>query len=245
MFNHHHAVAAIDQAMQHANEFVHIGHVQTDGGFVQHIQGVRRFVATACDIVTHFAEFGHQLDALCFTPTECGRWLAQSEITQAHIFEQLQGVRDVGHGGEKFNRFIDFHLQHIANAFATPTHRQCFGVEARAVTAFTQHFHIGQKAHLDGAQTLAFAGVAATFTGVEAETPCTITTRFGFERFSKQFANGVPKTNVGGRATAGCFADGCLVHFEHTVNGLITVNTVATHPCRVLAVIVRFAPCLG
>jgi len=57
-------VAGIDQAVQHLDEFFYIGHVQAHGGFVQHIQGVRRLVATLANVVTHFGELGHQLDAL-------------------------------------------------------------------------------------------------------------------------------------------------------------------------------------
>ena len=72
VFDDHHAVATINQTVQHPNQFVHIGHVQAHRGFVQYIQGVRCFVATACHIVTHLAEFGHQFDALCFTTAERG-----------------------------------------------------------------------------------------------------------------------------------------------------------------------------
>ena len=71
MLYDHHAVPAIDQTMQHANQFVHISHVQPNGGFVQYIQGVRGFVATARDVITHFAELGDQLDALRFAATQC------------------------------------------------------------------------------------------------------------------------------------------------------------------------------
>jgi hypothetical protein len=72
MLDHHHAVAAIDQAMQHANELVHVGHVQAHSGLVQHIQGMQCFVATARHVVAHLTELSHQLDALRFTTTECG-----------------------------------------------------------------------------------------------------------------------------------------------------------------------------
>jgi hypothetical protein len=45
VLDHHHAVAAVDQAVQHADELVHVGHVQAHGGLVQHVQGVRRLLA--------------------------------------------------------------------------------------------------------------------------------------------------------------------------------------------------------
>ena len=130
---------------------------------------------------------------------------------------------DVGHGGKKLNRLIDLHLQHIANAFTAPADRQRFGVEACAMTAFTQHLHIGQEAHFNGSQALPFAGVTTAFAGVKAESARTVSARFGFKCFGKQFANGVPKTNISGGTTAWRFANRGLVHFEHAVNGLVTV----------------------
>jgi hypothetical protein len=44
VFDHHHAVAAVHQAVQHADELFHVGHVQAHGGLVQHVQRVRRAV---------------------------------------------------------------------------------------------------------------------------------------------------------------------------------------------------------
>jgi DHA1 family inner membrane transport protein len=63
VLDHHHAVAAVHQAVQHADELVHVGHVQAHGGLVQHIQRVRRLLA-APDVVAHLGQLGHQLDAL-------------------------------------------------------------------------------------------------------------------------------------------------------------------------------------
>jgi hypothetical protein len=46
------------------DELLHVGHVQAHGRLVEHVERVRRAVATAGDVVAHLAEFGHQLDAL-------------------------------------------------------------------------------------------------------------------------------------------------------------------------------------
>ena len=54
VFNHHHAVTAIDQPVQDTNEFFNVGHVQAYGGFVQHVQCVWCFLASAGDVVAHF-----------------------------------------------------------------------------------------------------------------------------------------------------------------------------------------------
>jgi hypothetical protein len=64
VLDHHHAVAAVDQAVQHADQPFHVGHVQAHGGLVQHVQRVRRLLAAARHVVAHLAQLGHQLDAL-------------------------------------------------------------------------------------------------------------------------------------------------------------------------------------
>jgi sulfoxide reductase heme-binding subunit YedZ len=43
VFDHDHAVAAVHQPVQHADQLLHVGHVQAHGGLVQHVQRVRRF----------------------------------------------------------------------------------------------------------------------------------------------------------------------------------------------------------
>ena len=83
--------------------------------------------------------------------------MPEREVTQADIFEQLHRMADVGQGGEELDRFIDLHVQHIANVFAASGDSQRLGVKARATAGFAQYFHVRQKAHGDGANALAFA----------------------------------------------------------------------------------------
>ena len=72
VFDDDDAVAGIDQAVQHADEFFHVLHVQAYGGFVQHVEGVGRFAAAFADVVARFGEFGHELDALGFATVQGG-----------------------------------------------------------------------------------------------------------------------------------------------------------------------------
>ena len=134
VLDHHHAVAAVDEAVQHVDELFNVRHVQTHRRFVQHIQGVRRYLATAGDVVAHLAQFRHRLGALRLATAERGLRLAQRQITQPHVLEQLQRVADVGHGGEEVHRFVHLHLQYVANAFTAPSDGQRLGVEAGTVT---------------------------------------------------------------------------------------------------------------
>jgi hypothetical protein len=72
VFDDDHAVAAIHQPVQHADQLFHVGHVQAHGRLVQHVQRVRRLAAAAGDVVAHLAQFGDQLDALRLAAAERG-----------------------------------------------------------------------------------------------------------------------------------------------------------------------------
>src|SRR5690554_5181658 len=83
-----------------------------------------------------------------------------------------------------------------------------------------QHFDVRQEAHFDGAQALAFADRAAALARVEREARGSPSAYARITRVGKQLAHVIPETHIGGRAGAGRLADGCLVHFEHTVDML-------------------------
>ena len=70
VLDHDHAVATIDQAMLDLDQLFNVGHVQAHRGFVEHVERVRRLHASACDVISHLAQFGHELDALCFTAAQ-------------------------------------------------------------------------------------------------------------------------------------------------------------------------------
>jgi hypothetical protein len=65
VLDHDHAVAAVDQAVQDADQALDVGHVQADRRLVEHVQRVRRLLTAPRHVVTHLAQLGHQLDALC------------------------------------------------------------------------------------------------------------------------------------------------------------------------------------
>ena len=245
VLDHKHAVAAIDEAVQHANELFDVAHVQAHGGFVQHVQRVRGFLAAFADIVFHFGEFGHQLDALRLAAAERGGWLAEGQVTESHVLEQLQRMGDGRHAGEEFDRFIHLHLQHIANGLAAPGDGECLRVEAGAVADLARHLDVGQEIHSDGAHALPFACGAAAFASVEAEAPRAEAARLGLECFGKQFTHGVPEADVGGRTAARRFADGGLVHFQHPVDRFIPADAGAAAPRRALASGIGVSPGFG
>ncbi len=97
-----------------------VGHVQAHRRLVEHVERVRRLVAAPRDVVAHLAELGHQLDALRLAARQRRRRLAQRQVAEPDVPQQLQRMADVGHRGEERDRFVDLHLQHVADALAAP-----------------------------------------------------------------------------------------------------------------------------
>ena len=85
MLDHDHAVAAVNQAVQHLDQFLDVGHVQADRRLVEHVERVRRLHAAPRDVVAHLAQLGHELDALGLAAAQCGRGLPQRQVTEAHV----------------------------------------------------------------------------------------------------------------------------------------------------------------
>mmetsp|Transcript_21568 Transcript_21568/g.83913 ORF Transcript_21568/g.83913 Transcript_21568/m.83913 type:complete len:326 (+) Transcript_21568:1061-2038(+) len=137
---------------------------------------------------------------------------------------------DGRHGREELDRLVHLHLQHVTDALAAPAHAQGLGVEALAVALVAGHLHIGQEAHLDGLHALALAARAAALAGVEAEAARRIAPRLALQRLGKEFADGVPEADVGGRAGARRLADGGLVDLQHAVDLGMAFDAVATRP---------------
>ncbi|MNT23235.1 hypothetical protein D3C72_1586470 [compost metagenome] len=186
--------------MQHADQPRHVGHVQANGRLVQHVQRMRRLLATARDVVAHLAQLGDQLDALRFAAGQRRRRLAQRQVAQPDILHQLQRVRNIGHRCKKFHCLIDLHGQHVADVLAAPGDRERLGIEALAVADVAWHLHVRQKAHADGAHALPFACGAAAIAGVERKARRGIAARTRLQRIGEEPSDRVPHADICGRA---------------------------------------------
>src|SRR2546425_5793425 len=214
-----HRVPRVDQAVQHVDQLLDIGHVQADGGLVQHVQGLRK---------TRLRELAHQLDALRLAARKRRALLAEREIAQADVLQQLETALDRRMRGEEFERLVDVHRQHLADALAAQLDRQRIGVEARAAAGFARYAHVREEGHRDLLQALAFALLAATAARVEREAARGPAAHPGFRRIRKQPAYLVPEPYVGRRAGARRLADRRLVHLEHALDVLLTFHRFAT-----------------
>ena len=99
----HDGGAVLDELLQHADERFHVERVQPDGGLVEDEEGV----------VLAAAHLAGELQALGFAAGKRWRGLAQSEVAQAQIVQDLQLVPHLLQVGERGKRLVNGESEHL------------------------------------------------------------------------------------------------------------------------------------
>ena len=236
MFHHDDTVSCVHQPVQGLEEQFDVCHGQSHGGFVEHVQGAAHGPArTAPGRRLDRAGLGQlrdQLYALGLAAGQRGGCLAQGEVTQPHILEQLQRMGNLRAGSEELHRIVDLHLQHVADALAAPQYLERGLLETTPAALVADDLDVRQKTHLDGLQALSFAARTTPAGGIEGETVGGKAAHLGFGGFGVALADGVPDTNVGSRAGTRRLADGGLVHLEHALERFPAADAAAALPLR-------------
>ncbi len=124
VFDDHGGVTRIDQAVQHVDQLLHICHVQSNSGLIQHVERVSGLLPRPGAYVgAHLGELGDQFDALRFTTRECRALLAQGEIAEPDVLQQLQAMVHAWMGDEELDGLVDIHRQDVADAPFSATTR--------------------------------------------------------------------------------------------------------------------------
>ena len=81
-------VAGVDQTVQHVDQLLDVGHVQTDRGLVEHVERVLHCacapgtLAGVVHVGAHLRKLGHELDALRFAAGQRRALLPEREIAE-------------------------------------------------------------------------------------------------------------------------------------------------------------------
>ncbi len=141
MLDDDHRIAGLDQTMQDLNQALDVGHVQAYGRFVEYIQCAAFGLASAQG--SRLGQFGDQLDALCFATGQRGTGLAEREIAESYVAQQLQGPVYRWLCTEERQRLVDAHCQHVGDAAVLVAYGQGFRVVASAPAHLAGHHYIG------------------------------------------------------------------------------------------------------
>ena len=90
-------------------------------GLVEHVEGVLRLKPRSRGyLTTDLRQLGDQLDTLGLTARERRALLAEREISQSNILEQLERMMDARVSLEELHRIVDVHREHVADALLAP-----------------------------------------------------------------------------------------------------------------------------
>ncbi len=110
VFDDDDGMTGVDESLQLGDEPLDVGRMQAGGRLVEHVQRMTSRRAL---------QFGRQFDPLRFATGQLGRGLAEAQVTQAHVVEDVERADDRFVGAEKSTRFIDAEPQNLGDV-ATP-----------------------------------------------------------------------------------------------------------------------------
>ena len=140
VFHHHHGLALVAQALEHADERAHFAGMQPRRGLVQHQEEAAQFAQGQAE----------QAQALGLAARKAGRGAIQAQVAQAQLQHQIaagqefvsDGRQHGGFGGsddiscfsgqQKRAQFPDAEGRQVHDALPAPGHGQGLGPQARA-----------------------------------------------------------------------------------------------------------------
>ena len=189
--------------------------MQTSSWFIEKVNGVTG--AALC-------KFTSQFHTLRFTARQCWGRLTKANVSKPYIDQGLHVATNDGLVIEEVNSFRDRHIQHIGDALTLELNFKCVAVIPGALAHFTWHINIWQEVHFNFDCAVTRASFTAPTGDVKAKAPWLITTNLCFRGCSKQFTNIVEDTCVGSRVTARCTTNWRLIHINHFVKVLNSIN---------------------
>ena len=144
VFHHNDRIAHIAKFLKHVDKAFGVARVQTDGGFVEDVETAHQTTA----------EGGGEVDALAFSSGETVGEAVESEIVEAHFFEEMQAVVDfrqqalchllfvVGELelGKPESEFFNRHFHEVGNGFSSHFDVECFWAESFSSAIRTSGF---------------------------------------------------------------------------------------------------------
>src|SRR5882757_6500711 len=214
--------AAFDELAEGGEEFGYIVEVEAGGGLVEDVKGAA--AGFSCSVVCGAAgdgacggEVRGKFAALGFAAGECGGGLAETDVTEADLVEDVELVDDFWVPGEVDEGLFDGHVEDVVDAFAFVLDVEDLGFVTSSVTFFAGELNVGEELHLDGDGAVAFADVAAAAGDVEGEVAGAEAAALGVGLGGEEGADVVERFDVGDGVGVWGAADGGLVDEDDVV----------------------------
>src|SRR6185369_3350058 len=115
--------------------------------------------------------------------------LAERDVAEADLDEDLEGPRDLRVVLEEQERLLGGHREHVGDALPLVADLERLGLEPVAAALLAGHGHGSQKLELDELRAAAAAGLAATARHVEREPRLAVAAHLGFGQRREEVAD--------------------------------------------------------
>ena len=217
VFDDDHRVAPVHELEEHKEELVYIGKMETRCRLIEDVEG------PAC---IPLGEFPRELDPLGLSAGQGCRCLAEADVPQTDVIQDLQFALDVGDGVKEFHGLGDRHFQNVGNALALVFDLQGVPVVPFSLAHITDYVDIRQELHLDLDKPFTCARFATSALHVEAEPALLVPPYPRFGELCKECADKGKNTRVGRGVRPRCPPDGRLVNVDDPVDRLKACDAV-------------------
>ena len=150
VFDNEHGVACVDEALDDADEFVHVGHVQADRGLLEDEEvGFTGAKGGTGILFQAGEEVRDEFDPLGLAAAEGGADLAEAEVIQAGVAESLEGAADFGVRGEELEGLGNAEIKDLGDVFAAVFDFEGLVVEAHPLAGFATDEGGREETHLE------------------------------------------------------------------------------------------------
>ncbi len=146
MLYYYNRVAAVAQAREYADEFVHVVGVKPRGGLVEDINGFARAA---------LGKLGCKLYPLRLAARKGGCALPQPDIAEPDVAQRFKLVVNGSYGFEERRRLLHSHFQHVGNRLAFILYFKRFAVVPLTAAHLAGDKNIGQEVHCNLQNTVA------------------------------------------------------------------------------------------
>ena len=204
-------MTGLHQQVQHLEQPLNIGQMQSGCGFVHQVQGVTGRAT---------AEFAGQLETLGLAARQARCGLAQPHIVQAQVAQGLQTGTNLWQVGQDFERLGNAQIQHLGNRQPPEADLQGLPVVAPAVTHLALDVHVRQKVHVHTHHPAAQTRLAAAALDVERKPLRAVAPNPRVGQPGKQLAQGSEQADIAGRVGVRSAADRALIDLHQLVDHL-------------------------
>ena len=202
MLDDKHGIAVFAKAVQDRQQLCHVVGMKPRRRLVENIDGLAR---------TALGKLGRKLDSLRFTAGKGRGRLPYLDVSKTNVVKRLELSCKLRHIAEELQALLYGHIEHVKDVFAFVFNFQRILIVSLAMAGVAGNVNVGEKVHLDTANAVALAHLAASALDVKGKASCGIASRLCVGSHGKKLTDIREKSRISRRIRARCASDGALV----------------------------------